>query len=302
MFRNLLHAPLPGQCLATSASATLNRACKTALTRFTTQNSLPNCLVTDSPTPTYTSYGPEMAIVEHLKTSQFRCSNLPSLTAIQQNSLQCSLFGSKIGGRMPECPATKHGICHNPFFMARAVFVGAIILLECKFTDQMVRGLNPTSASRLPLSSLGQPGSIPGLVLPSGGTAAGAEKVLQLNDYYVITILILIIVQPYFGSKIGGRMPECPATKHGICHNPFFMARAVFVGAIILLECKFTDQMVRGLNPTSASRLPLSSLGQPGSIPGLVLPSGGTAAGAEKVLQLNDYYVITILILIIVQP
>ncbi|KER31923.1 hypothetical protein T265_01860 [Opisthorchis viverrini] len=35
-----------------------------------------------------------------------------------------------------------------------------------------IRGLNPTSASRLPLSMLGQPGSNPALVLPSGGMAA----------------------------------------------------------------------------------------------------------------------------------
>ncbi|KAG5454706.1 hypothetical protein CSKR_104920, partial [Clonorchis sinensis] len=41
--------------------------------------------------------------------------------------------------------------------------------LEGKFTDRKVRGSNPTSASRLPLSKLGQPGNIPALVLPSGG-------------------------------------------------------------------------------------------------------------------------------------
>ncbi|KER32978.1 hypothetical protein T265_12710, partial [Opisthorchis viverrini] len=35
-----------------------------------------------------------------------------------------------------------------------------------------VRGSNPTSASRLHLSRLGQPGSIPGLALPSAGMAA----------------------------------------------------------------------------------------------------------------------------------
>ncbi|KER28845.1 hypothetical protein T265_04387 [Opisthorchis viverrini] len=45
-----------------------------------------NCRVTDSPTPIHTAYGPETTIVEHLKTSQFRCSNRPSLTAIQPNS------------------------------------------------------------------------------------------------------------------------------------------------------------------------------------------------------------------------
>ncbi|KAG5446663.1 hypothetical protein CSKR_112980 [Clonorchis sinensis] len=44
--------------------------------------------------------------------------------------------------------------------------------LEHEFTDRKVRGSNPTSASQLPLSRLGQPASIPALVLPSGGMAA----------------------------------------------------------------------------------------------------------------------------------
>ncbi|KER27015.1 hypothetical protein T265_05847 [Opisthorchis viverrini] len=44
--------------------------------------------------------------------------------------------------------------------------------LEREFTDRKVRGSNPIFASRLPLSRLGQPGSIPALVPPSGGTAA----------------------------------------------------------------------------------------------------------------------------------
>ncbi|KAG5453215.1 Insulin-like growth factor 1 receptor, variant 2 [Clonorchis sinensis] len=44
--------------------------------------------------------------------------------------------------------------------------------LERESTDRKVRGSIPTSASRLPLSRLGQPGIIPALVLPSGGTAA----------------------------------------------------------------------------------------------------------------------------------
>ncbi|KAG5448922.1 hypothetical protein CSKR_103458 [Clonorchis sinensis] len=39
----------------------------------TTKNPPTNCLITDLPTPTYTSSGPETTIVEHLKTSQFRC-------------------------------------------------------------------------------------------------------------------------------------------------------------------------------------------------------------------------------------
>ncbi|KAG5440993.1 hypothetical protein CSKR_109688 [Clonorchis sinensis] len=48
--------------------------------------------------------------------------------------------------------------------------------LEREFTDRKVRGSNPTSASQLPLSRLGQPGSIPALVLPSGGMAARHRK------------------------------------------------------------------------------------------------------------------------------
>ncbi|KAG5455066.1 hypothetical protein CSKR_104572, partial [Clonorchis sinensis] len=48
--------------------------------------------------------------------------------------------------------------------------------LERERTDRKVRGSNPTSASRLPLSRLGQPGSIPALVLPSGGMATRHRK------------------------------------------------------------------------------------------------------------------------------
>ncbi|KER28146.1 hypothetical protein T265_04977 [Opisthorchis viverrini] len=43
--------------------------------------------------------------------------------------------------------------------------------LERKLTDRKVRGSNPISASRLPLSRPGQPRSIPALMFPSGGMA-----------------------------------------------------------------------------------------------------------------------------------
>ncbi|KAG5452561.1 Phosphatidylinositol N-acetylglucosaminyltransferase subunit A [Clonorchis sinensis] len=48
--------------------------------------------------------------------------------------------------------------------------------LEREFTDQMVRGSSPTSASRLPLFRLGHPGSIPSLVIRSGDMAIGHRK------------------------------------------------------------------------------------------------------------------------------
>ncbi|KAG5450474.1 hypothetical protein CSKR_103768 [Clonorchis sinensis] len=44
-----------------------------------------------------------------------------------------------------------------------------------EFADRKIRGLKPTSASRL-LSRFGQPSSIPALVLPSGGMAARQRK------------------------------------------------------------------------------------------------------------------------------
>ncbi|KER30231.1 hypothetical protein T265_03288 [Opisthorchis viverrini] len=48
--------------------------------------------------------------------------------------------------------------------------------LEREFVDRKALGSNPTSASRLPLSRFGQPGSILTLVLPSDGMAARHRK------------------------------------------------------------------------------------------------------------------------------
>ncbi|KAG5447554.1 hypothetical protein CSKR_101327 [Clonorchis sinensis] len=55
------------------------------------------------------------------------------------------------------------------------MFDGIAQWLRRELTDRKVRGTNPTSASRLPLSMLRQPG-IPALVLPSGGTTARLRK------------------------------------------------------------------------------------------------------------------------------
>ncbi|KER27589.1 hypothetical protein T265_05405 [Opisthorchis viverrini] len=55
--------------------------------------------------------------------------------------------------------------------------------LEREFTDRKVRGSNPTSASRLSLSRLGQPGSIPALVQPSGGMAVRLRKDATTNRF-----------------------------------------------------------------------------------------------------------------------
>ncbi|KAG5450540.1 hypothetical protein CSKR_101705 [Clonorchis sinensis] len=58
--------------------------------------------------------------------------------------------------------------------------------LERERTDRKVRGSNPASASRLPLSRLGQPGSIPALVLPSGGMAARHRKGATAERFFLL--------------------------------------------------------------------------------------------------------------------
>ncbi|KER29364.1 hypothetical protein T265_13392, partial [Opisthorchis viverrini] len=88
------------------------------------------------------------------------------------------------------------------------------------------------------VSRLGHPGSIPALVLPSGGMAARHR-----NDVTAERLLF----------KLGARWPKW-------------------------LEHEFTDRKVRGSNPTSASRLPLSRLG----IPALVSPKRGMAVWRRK--------------------
>ncbi|KER20877.1 hypothetical protein T265_10664 [Opisthorchis viverrini] len=58
--------------------------------------------------------------------------------------------------------------------------------LERKFTDRKVRGSNPTSVSRLPLSRLGQPDGISALMLPLGGMAAGHRKGVTAERFFYI--------------------------------------------------------------------------------------------------------------------
>ncbi|KAG5441164.1 hypothetical protein CSKR_102740, partial [Clonorchis sinensis] len=55
--------------------------------------------------------------------------------------------------------------------------------LERKFTGRKVRGSNPTSASRFPLSRLGQPDSIPAFVLPSGVVFWGKKALCLEREF-----------------------------------------------------------------------------------------------------------------------
>ncbi|KER20302.1 hypothetical protein T265_11111 [Opisthorchis viverrini] len=107
--------------------------------------------------------------------------------------------------------------------------------LKREFTDRKVRGSNPTSASRLPLSRLGRPGSIPALVLPSCGMAARHRKRATVGTLTQLD-----------------HSHRTPATSFSI----YWCARWPK-----WLQREFTDRKVRGSNPTSASRLPCLGLG-----------------------------------------
>ncbi|KER30005.1 hypothetical protein T265_03485 [Opisthorchis viverrini] len=120
--------------------------------------------------------------------------------------------------------------------------------LEREFTDRKVSGSNPTSASRLPLSRLEQHVSIPAPV--------ARQRVTEL-------------------SKISHSTYTVHSTPYGSKHLGVLRARR-----LKCLEREFTDRKVRGSNPTSVSRLPLSRLRQPGSIPAPVPPSCDTAVKA----------------------
>ncbi|KER24479.1 hypothetical protein T265_07846 [Opisthorchis viverrini] len=60
--------------------------------------------------------------------------------------------------------------------------------LEPESADRKVRGSNPTSATRLPLFRLGQPGSISALVLPSGSMAARHRKGVTAERFHAFIL------------------------------------------------------------------------------------------------------------------
>ncbi|KER30112.1 hypothetical protein T265_03378 [Opisthorchis viverrini] len=74
--------------------------------------------------------------------------------------------------------------------------------LEREFTDRKVRGSNPTSAPRLPLFRLGQPGSIPALLIPStkdDGTPAIVDHV----DLHIKRTFWTVLFFSFFRTLVG---------------------------------------------------------------------------------------------------
>ncbi|KAG5444601.1 Yip1 member 1 [Clonorchis sinensis] len=183
--------------------------------------------------------------------------------------------------------------------------------LEREFTDRELCGSNPTSASRIPLSRLGQPGNIPILVLFRVVLELGTERMLQPNIETACTPVLrrcqLNCDKKSFSCSTLS-VPNCHATinKHdgldtvrlaksrlgkprgrGRVRTTSLYFRLLRTRWPKWLEREFTDRELCGSNPTSASRIPLSRLGQPGNIPILVLFRVALELGTERMLQPN---------------
>ncbi|KAG5454207.1 hypothetical protein CSKR_111136 [Clonorchis sinensis] len=164
-------------------------------------------------------------------------------------------------------------------------------VVEREFTDRKVRGSNPTSSSRLPLSRLGQPGSIPALVLPLSGTAVRHRKGAIAERFF--RILAIDQVAGDLFAELRNRPEDVSLTYY--CNSsrlkPMISQESGpetgFEGSEKALESSTIN--VRAClteDPLFDSNLGISvappRLGQPGSISTLVLPSGGIAAGHQK--------------------
>ncbi|KER28415.1 hypothetical protein T265_13578, partial [Opisthorchis viverrini] len=135
-------------------------------------------------------------------------------------------------------------------------------VVRARITNLKVRGSNPTSATRLPLSRLGQPGSIPALVLPSGGMAARHRKGATAERF-----IYLLLSPPITKIRVDWISIMKPSTSVQLP-----------VSGLLLFH---PDRKVSGLNSTPAYRLFLSTLEQPVSISAFVL-SGSVAARHRK--------------------
>ncbi|KER19633.1 hypothetical protein T265_11645 [Opisthorchis viverrini] len=234
----------------------------------------------------------------------------------------------------------------------------SVLNTDVMLSVMMVRGLNPTSDSRFPLSRLERPGSVPALALPSGGMAARhrmgatterflfATRLMSCTevdlDYGGNQSIVAVVsdsksVVKFYQSTLGfqssyiiGSMTSVFNIDASLPYNHDLfeslivkkrvktLTQAIWIETddknatdidcqsyLVVsptrhtvficihdqlsrarwpkwLEREFTDRKVRGSNPISVSRPPLPSLGQPGSIPALALPSGGMAVRHRK--------------------
>ncbi|KAG5452497.1 hypothetical protein CSKR_103297 [Clonorchis sinensis] len=98
--------------------------------------------MTDSPTPTHTSYGSETTIVEHLRTPQFRCSNRPSLTTTQKTAHSVALYTRSL--RFRDTPIRSHR-CLKLANVPRPLQICALtslVTLQSKLTSKIRKTLH----------------------------------------------------------------------------------------------------------------------------------------------------------------
>ncbi|KER23880.1 hypothetical protein T265_08342 [Opisthorchis viverrini] len=184
----------------------------------------------------------------------------------------------------------------------------ADILPSCSSLDRSRRDAEVDSEPQT--FQPGQPGSIPAPVLPSGGVVARHRKGVTAERFFTTHVYLSPPVRFLFElrnnsklvwkrtlNRISGtwsndlrvihilevfinRRDDATRRKHeGWDSASLPKSCRVRTTDFPWLEREFTD---RGSNPASASRLPLSRIGQPGSIPALVLPSGGMAVRHRK--------------------
>ncbi|KAG5453579.1 hypothetical protein CSKR_109533 [Clonorchis sinensis] len=88
--------------------------------------------------------------------------------------------------------------------------------------------------------------------------------------------------------KVRGSNPTC-ASRLPLCLGLGNLAVSR-PSCFLWVAWQLGTERVRGSNPTSASRLPLSRLGQPGSLPALVLPLSGMAARHRNGVTAEQFF------------
>ncbi|KER21036.1 hypothetical protein T265_15185, partial [Opisthorchis viverrini] len=146
------------------------------------------------------------------------------------------------------------------------------------------------------VTGLGQPGGDSVPLLPSGGMPAGRRKSVQLNDLdfkpysddnrVLVASLRFLCLSKFIPCSSIKFLTMFMTSGSGVNLRTLRAVRVLRPLKLVSgvprarwpkwLEREPTDRKVRSSNPTSASRLPLSRLGQPGSIPALVFPAVGT--------------------------
>ncbi|KER27443.1 hypothetical protein T265_05543 [Opisthorchis viverrini] len=106
--------------------------------------------------------------------------------------------------------------------------------LEHQFTDRKVCGLKPNSGSRIPLSRLGQPGSIPAPVKPPGGMATSPDSLGHLSSCYCAFTNSNRVAKEITSSQPYGDLLSCRSEPHKLA----FTSKTTTKGAQGILTFK----------------------------------------------------------------